>query len=83
VDEDCELESASAVLGFKLGGAVATNISMISNRASEAATTDHAVRPISAVLRVCRFLSMTNMTMLAWASPKGKRIVRELTSPLE
>ena len=57
MDEDCELESPAAVLG--LGGAGATRISTISNRASEAITTDHAVRPISAVLRVCWFLSTT------------------------
>jgi hypothetical protein len=57
MDEDCELETPTVVLG--LGGAGATRISTISNRASEAITTDQAVRPISAVLRVCWFLSTT------------------------
>ena|SRR6266699_2210041 len=57
MDDDCELESPIAALG--LGGAGATRISTISNRASEATTADQAVRPISAVLRVCWFLSMT------------------------
>lgn len=56
---DCELESPIAVLGGAPGGGGARRISTISNRASEATTTDQAVRPISAVRRVCWFLSTT------------------------
>jgi hypothetical protein len=59
VDEDCELELESPIAVLGLRGAGATRISTISNRASEATTTDQAVRPISAVLRVCWFLSRT------------------------
>jgi hypothetical protein len=58
MDEDCELESASAVLR---GHAPGATLSQISNRAtrSEATTADQAVRPISAVLCVCWFMSTT------------------------
>ncbi len=57
MDKAGELESATAALRF--GGMGATRISTISNRASEAITTDQAVRPISAVLRACWFLTTT------------------------
>ena len=70
MDEDWELESPIAALG--LGGGRATRISTISNRASEATTTDQAVRPISAVLRVCWFLSKT------WTS----KLIRSLSTSL-
>jgi hypothetical protein len=52
------LEGPEVVVAADLGGG-ATRTSTISNRASVATTTDHAVRPISAVFFLCWLLSIT------------------------